>query len=193
VNQLQESYSGAWAVIRRYWHAYGGWKSLLLSPYFHVSVLLTIISFPRWYRGGGWDEAIAILPNLLGFSLAGFAVFLAMGSEQFRTLISGTDENAENGPSPLMLVVSAFCHFSFVQLCALLYAIVTRALAQLPSVSSGWLATGNKALCIISWFVGYWAFIYAICSGAAALFATFRVATWFDSFVASERQKGVEK
>ena len=72
--QIRELYGGVGDLIQRYWKAYGGFKALLLSPYLHVSFAIALILFPLWTGNPWWDFPLAILPNILGFTLAGFTI-----------------------------------------------------------------------------------------------------------------------
>jgi hypothetical protein len=115
-------YKGVADILKKYWTIYGGLPSLLCSPYVHFSVLITIFTFHYWYNYAWWTQAISVLPNLLGFTLGGFAVFLGFGSDKFKELISG--QTASSGSSPYLSISVTFLHFVLVQLAALLWAII---------------------------------------------------------------------
>ena len=187
MSELSDSYKGAADVIRRYWRMYGGLKSILYSPYAHLSLLLLIPTYRLWLSERWWSMALSILPSLLGFSLAGFAVFLAFGSDEFKRLIGGVDESRSATSSPFMSVASAFAHFVVVQVVALLFAICAEGLSKVPIVSDQWLGSVENWMRMLGWGFGFWLFLYAICLAVAALFAIFRAASWFDAFLSNHK------
>ena len=71
-------------VFASYWSKYGGFKSLLLSPYFQTAILITLLTVGFWFgiSTKWWERVISVIPNLLGFTLGGFAIFL----RAFKTL-----------------------------------------------------------------------------------------------------------
>ncbi len=79
---------GVRKIFLVYWSAYGGWKSLFSSFYLLVSVLLLVILYPFWTKEGWWDTVITIMPNMIGFSLAGLSIWLATGDEKLKIEIN---------------------------------------------------------------------------------------------------------
>ncbi|UNH31845.1 hypothetical protein [Moellerella wisconsensis] len=161
-------------IIRKYWSIYGGFSALFRSSYFWLGLATTALLFPAWSKQGWWGDVLSLLPNLLGFSLGGFAILLAVGDDGFKKLIAGT-ENGES--SPYMDACTAFVHFIFLQIIALLIALIAKAYSSilpeyLPKVS---LVTMSA--------IGYFIFIYSIYCTLAAVFAIFRVADWFDNYI----------
>lgn len=188
--KLKDSYLGVFNIFRRYWIAYGGWKEILFSPYFHIALLLTLALEHSWLNGAWWDTAITILPSIIGFSLGGFAIWLGFGDEKFRQLISQQDEGEK--ASPYIELSATFAHFIVVQLVALIGALIGQGTAfALPS--DHWLiaifeVSGMPADVIPSYvaplfhFLGHLLFIYALMTALAATLAVFRVASWFEKF-----------
>lgn len=119
------------ASVRRYWNLYGGWKAILTSPYLYLALFLTAIVFPLWANNGDkpdWsDMSINILPNLMGFSIAGMAVMLAFSHPT--TLAVITDGKEE---SYFLKTIINLVHFLVVQTMALLLAIVAKAFHVWP-------------------------------------------------------------
>ncbi|WP_301278524.1 hypothetical protein [Dechloromonas sp.] len=97
---VKKSYAGVGGIFARYWRAYGGSRALFSSPYLHVSILLAGAMYPFWLRESWWDTALSTLPNVLGFTLAGFTIWLGFGDEKFRALISRAKPDRE---SPFIL------------------------------------------------------------------------------------------
>ena len=110
-------------AISHYWKIYGGPRALLLSPYLHLSLILTIICFWFWAsKTTAAEIAIGVLPNLLGFTVGALAIVLAFSSAPvFETL-------AERGEpqSFYMKLTASLIHFILVQVLALVSAIVAR-------------------------------------------------------------------
>lgn len=162
---MKTLYFGLLSTIRMYWRTYGGLRALLLSPYLHGSIAYTFLVTPLWYyRGAAWfDTAVSVIPSMLGFSVAGYAILLAFGDEKFRKIISGSDSDGK--PSPFMVVNASFVHFILVSAVALLFAIFAKA----------WNVQAN------AWAgVGVLLFSYSIATAVAAAFAILHVASWTD-------------
>jgi hypothetical protein len=118
------------AAISHYWTIYGGFKALILSPYIHLSALLTIICYEFWAPKITASEiAVGVLPNLLGFTVGALAIVLAFSSAPvFETL-------AEKGnpQSFFMKLTASLIHFILAQVIALVAAIVGR-ITESPSL-----------------------------------------------------------
>src|SRR5690554_7741499 len=82
-------YVGVRKLFARYWIAYGGFKSIVGSPYMHASLFITLISSGIWLKYDWVEIPISVLPNIIGFSLGGYAIWLALGDDKFRASISG--------------------------------------------------------------------------------------------------------
>ncbi len=180
MQETRKAYRGICEVLGRYWTIYGGLGALLRSPYFHLSLLLTAVTADSWLHEKWWSTAISVLPNLLGFTLGGFAIFLGFGDEKFKAVIAGTDPEESEGFSPYLSVSATFLHFVVVQVTALLWALVGSALYfELPDPR---LAFVGRVLGVLGGAIGYWLLLYSICVGAAAGISVFRVAGWYDAF-----------
>jgi len=180
MQSTRQTYRDVWEVIGRYWAIYGGLAALLRSPYFHLSVVLTAMTADSWLYDRWWTTTISILPNLLGFTLGGFAIFLGFGDEKFKEIIAGNDPGESRHSSPYLSVSATFLHFVVVQVAALLWAIVASALHFDPPDSR--VAFVGQLLGILGGALGYWLLLYSICVAVAAGFAIFRVAGWYDSY-----------
>lgn len=169
-------------ILKRYWDAYGGFKSLLSSMYFYTSLVLTLLLYPHWTQVGWWDSVISIMPNLLGFTLGGFAMWVAIGDEHFKATISGTKTNEA---SPFMVVNATFAHFIFLQIISILLALINKAYnISLPESHILVVTFGDKLhmATILFYFVSYFFFIYALISALASVIALFRVSSWYDDY-----------
>jgi hypothetical protein len=82
--------------------------------------LLNLIMFENWF-GRWWDTPVAVLPSLIGFTLGGYAILLAFGDEEFKSVFAGA--TTKNKDSPYVIVSATFMHFIVVQVIALLIAL----------------------------------------------------------------------
>lgn len=145
--------------------------ALLASPYFHLSLILTIFLFPIWTKSGWWDLPIEIMPSILGFSLGGYAIWIAIGDDRFRSILAGSDEKSER--SPFMQINATFLHFIILQFASILLALIFLSIGPAEDQD-------KNCLHIAMWYIGFLVFVYAILSAVAAAMAIFRVASWYD-------------
>lgn len=187
-------YTGVVKIFKRYWGAYGGWESILLSPYLHISIIFTLIAYGAWINTGWFDIPISVLPSIIGFSLGGYAIWLALGDNKFKSNISG--KKGDEKESPFIKVNAAFVHFIFLQILALVFALVAQS-KPISNIPLSWkekilnivpaLSDVSLVLTYITSFFGYFLFIYAILSALAATMAIFRVAGWLDIFHSNQK------
>ena len=176
-------YKGVFSIYARYWRAYGGTAALVRSFYLHAALLITLICANAWLTPGWWDQVTAILPNVLGFTLGGFAIFISFGDEKFRQLLAEPDdEDDEDAPTAYVRLCSTFVHFILVQILALLFAIIAKAMyfpwVDAPAFFKAALPWVNGA----AGFIGYALFIYSLTSALAATMHVFRIASMYESF-----------
>ena len=167
-------YKGVCEIFSTYWNSYGGIKGLIGSFYLHLSVIVSIACYPIWspQNGDRWFELpIAIIPNLLGFTLGGYAILLAFGNDDFMKSIAGPEEDGT--ASPYIEVNAAFIHFILIQTLSLFISLV----------ASAW-----KFENFLIRFVCFMIFIYALASLVAAAMAIFRVANWFDTHIGNSQE-----
>lgn len=178
---LKDAYKSFGNIWKHYWTIYGGWKSLIRSPYMHIAVFIsTVLCFPVWgkhHDDWAWYTlSIEILPNMLGFTLGGYAMLLAFGESKFLECIAGKDKNETS--SPFMDINAAFLHFILMQIISLAIALT----------AMGW-EVENR---LLGW-VGFSLFVYSLSTAAAAAQAIFRLANWYDTFVCDEKKAACEK
>ena len=106
-----------------YWQVYGGFKSLIVSPWLWLAVAVTFFCWPFSSQGGWIGAAFSILPSLLGLSIGAMAITLAFPTTSIFNLL------AENGRenSYYLDVASKFLHFVLVQVTALLFCFFASA------------------------------------------------------------------
>ena len=181
IKDIKTSYCGIFTIFSRYWQAYGGIRALILSPYLHISLLLTALMNPLWMKPGWWDIAISIAPSILGFSLAGYSIWLALGDDKFRRLISTPDEDDPKSPTPFMEVNAAFVHFMLMQVFSLIYALVAKShMGEMIKLSGVTLPVSA---------VGFTLLIYSTLCILAATFAILRVSSWYEAFIKATLDK----
>lgn len=191
--RLPGPYQGPANLIGRYWKAYGGWSAMVRSPYLHVSFVFAILSSSvladiRWT-----DLVLQVMPNLVGFSLAGYSVLLGFGSEKFKQILA--ESISDEGHSAFIEFNAAFVSFIAFQIVALAMAIMAK---STPFVFFGKMTgvhIGNYIPSLIplfgpitkaSWFLCYWIFIYALSLAVAATLSIFRLAGLYDRLLSSK-------
>lgn len=162
-------YDNLFSSLKLYWSAYGGWSSLVKSPYLHIALLISILCYPvslnaerPWYA-----LPLGILPNFLGFTLGGFAILLAFGNERFLMILSVKKDETINS-SPFMDVIGAFSHFIVIQVFCIVYSVICFSW----NIYKGFFA-----------FFGFTSFVYSIFSGIAATFSILRLGKWYDIYL----------
>ena len=114
--------------IEAFWAIHGGWWAYATSPFLWSAFGLTVVCYPYWtlIENGSavWAQAaIEIIPGLLGFSLGGMSILLALSSARLlRVIRSGGRPN-----SHFMKTIASFFNFIFVQTAAIGAAMVAKA------------------------------------------------------------------
>jgi hypothetical protein len=181
-------YRDLFEVVRRYWTAYGGSSELLKSPYVHITILLTCLCSGYWMSSAWQDVAVSVLPNLLGFGVTGYAIWIGWGDEKLREILIDLEDDARG--SFYVQISAIFAHFGLVQVCALVVSILCKALDYELSPKSG-LAALLGLLGQPSYFfsylkpfgsaLGFFLFMYAIVTALETTLALFRLATWLQA------------
>ncbi|PLY08375.1 MAG: hypothetical protein C0625_01955 [Arcobacter sp.] len=146
-----------------YWDNYGGFAAIVSSPYFRISILISLIiimfgSTEKWY-----DLPLNVLPNLLGFSIGAYAVVLVLGNGDFWKFIA-----QDNQDNLFMQINSSFVHFIFVQVVSIIFALICESLSTTNSLIA---------------FIGYFLLIYAIFTAFAATLAILEVSKYYQVFL----------
>ncbi len=154
-----------------YWKNYGGFKAIISSPYFLMSILLTIFVVIFGESKGWYEYTLNILPDILGFSIGSFAILISLGDNQFRKRLS--TEISGQKSTPFMVINSSFVHFIFIQIVAILFALI----GQVLSLSN-----------IIFFFIGMFLLIYAVLLTLAATLVILKFSLWYQDFLNSNKQ-----
>lgn len=180
---LKNQYLGVGSVFARYWRAYGGHNALLYSPYAHAALLLTGLLFPYWLESPWWDTALTVVPSILGFTLAGFTIWLGFGDQRFQQLIS--TKRPGKTVSAYIAISAAFVHFIVIQFLAVSAAVIGKATAfALPTTHPA--QPLIHMLAPIGYFIGFLLFIYSLMTALAATMGVFRTASMFESLRSKE-------
>ena len=163
---------------------------MLSSPYLHAALLGLALSYGCWSVPGWWDLPISILPGLVSFTLAGYAMLIAVGDDTFRRVLT----SKAVGASALRRISATFAHFILLQALALVLSVVAKS-RPLESISALLPQDfHNQLLAEIRFYVGrtvwgaiYALFLYSLTSIASIAFAVFRVIGWFDTYMAASQ------
>lgn len=190
----KESYS----ALARYWDIYGGASAVFKSRYFWCAFFTTVILYPSWSHQGWWNDILSLMPNLLGFSLGGFAMWIAIGDEAFKKIITG-DENNDDGTieySPYMSVNATFVHFILLQLLTIITALLTKSYSSIlinNAFMYYYFGINYKYALLTLSFFAYFIFIYSVFSALAAVLAIFRVSSWYNTFITLQNMNHIKK
>lgn len=158
-----------------YWEAYGGLSTILKSFFFYLAIGITWINYPIWSKPDWWNQVTSILPTILGFTIAAFAIFLSLGNKIFKNAVH---RRRMQGRVPLYLKICAmFAHQVFVQAIAVVLAIVLPALYQRPIPQSEFMVKLNEWARWGLWAVSYFLFVYGVLLVVAGGMNIFSVAT----------------
>lgn len=166
-------------IFERFWVAYGGIKAIFRSQYLRTAIALTPLCWGSWSEPLWWDTVIGVLPNLLGFTLGGFAIFVGFGDEKFKASLARPETDPKQS-TVYRELCATFVHFIFVQVIALLLAIIAKGMwfkAPLPGPILNVLPVLNA----ISGAVCYAIFLYAMTSVIAIGLHVFRIATMYEA------------
>jgi hypothetical protein len=172
-------------IVGRYWVAYGGFKEVGRSPFTHLALVMTVLAGTSWSSSAWQTTALGVLPNLLGFGVTGYAIWIGWGDSQLRRTLSRIEMRP--GVTAYAQVSATFAHFALVQVAALVWALMFSTLDH-PVDPAGELASLLAAVSLPSdafshgrpagAAIGFFLFVYAILVALEATLALFRLATW---------------
>lgn len=169
-SDITEPYKDLFQSIKLYWHSYGELKSFILSPFLHIAFVVSYFARPLWNPAKDdaavwYSLSLSVLPNLLGFTLGGYAILLAFGDSRFRDKISEQDEE-DDGPTLFMELNGTFVHFIVLQAIAILLAVIGTA---------GTVRTGFFA------WLGFTCFLYTVLTAISAALAVLEISDLFQT------------
>jgi hypothetical protein len=132
---------------------------------------------------------IGVVPSLLGFSLAAFAMLLAFANERFLAILTTPIPSTEKPKCSIYASTSAaFFHFILVQNVALCFALLSKSwylpvwpplkeLLKRVGLAESALVLSTR---ILVWGVGFLVFVYAIAVGLAATVMIYKMSGWYE-------------
>lgn len=167
------------SIVARYWRAYGGSRSLFSSRYLLLALVILPLTWGTWSKELWWETVIGVLPNLLGFTLGGFAIFIGFGDERFKQTLAAPEDDP-GAPSVYLEFSATFVHFILVQVIALLLAVAAKGMnfgVAWPACIAKLIPAANLVLGGVS----YLCFLYALTSVLAVTFHVFRIASMYET------------
>lgn len=157
--------------LRLVYHSYGGWKSFIRSGYTWLAIGVTALTWPKAVDGEWANSALQVLPTLAGFSIAAYAVYFSVLSEEDREALL-PPEPTMGGRSPFLILVSGISHAVFMQVCGILLAMIF--IAKPFPTPRGYGDFASNFNIAIS-FVGSFLSAYGIILIVASVFSIFRI------------------
>lgn len=133
-------------VLREYFRQYGGVRAIVTSPYFHLALVLTALSYKIWGTEKFADLVTSVVPAILGFTIAAFTILFSLTTGSFFDVL--VEEEEGDKPSPFAVVVSTFTHFIVVQFVALVLSLLVKAGA--PSLLKSFVELLGPNPCVAS-------------------------------------------
>ncbi|WP_156939580.1 hypothetical protein [Desulfocurvus vexinensis] len=164
-NKKLDQWESLKTEVKSYWSAYGGVKDFVESPYLVLSVLFALLVC--FFRSNEWvwyNQALSVLPDLIGFSLGGYAVMLAFGDRRFQDAVRG--KCSDGTSSPYLRISATMAHFVLVQIITLLFSVCC--------------SSANLANPVLN-FLGTLMFIYSILLGISATLSIFFMSRMYDN------------
>ncbi|OTG61224.1 hypothetical protein B9T36_02145 [Acinetobacter sp. ANC 4204] len=190
-------------IFQMYWSAYGGFRAFWASYYFLIPLIITFFCTNHWLNNKLWmADPLAILPSLLGFTLAGYAMWLSVGNEKLKILLSSKfDKEKKNSYSLFMQINASFIHFVIFQLITLIFVYFLKyndAAFFIKKIEEFYVLY-DITYAVLNFFsnlmnaIGFFLFIYSVFTMLATVFGIFRISYWIDihnrKIAASEQLK----
>lgn len=157
----------------------GGFYFIVGTPYVYVAVALTYVLLDRSYTSDWASLALSIFPSLIGFSLATFAIVLALfGSDNLAKLAA-----KRNGQkvSPLAKLTALIVHAALIQISALIsaFGLKQNGICAMSWVDIGWRSVPKyicEELTVWNWLYvgGLFLTIYGLMLIVSTLLAVFQ-------------------
>ncbi|MEB6479771.1 hypothetical protein [Acinetobacter vivianii] len=171
-------------LIEQYWKPYGGWKALLSSPFMWVALVVSIINYSFSQNENWIDTPLSVLPNLLGFTLGGYSIWLALGNTSLNEILAEKED--DDIPSEFMMVNASFVHFILLQIICLFFLIFLKTTKIQDTLIFSFLGCSStfitSVLYLASFFnwLTFFLFLYSILSMLGALFSLLNIASVLD-------------
>ncbi len=171
------------ARIRRYFKAYGGWSSVLHSPLFIFSLILSAISYHSWVEDRWTSVAQSIIPNLLGFSLGTYALLFSLMTSRLKRALKAVKN--ENNVTYLDEINATFFHFIFVQVLSLMWSFLYQStiiydISLLTDFRFSSATRIFQTMQYVGGFVGFAMLVYSLTLVVGSALAVYRLALIVD-------------
>jgi hypothetical protein len=171
----------------RYFAEYGGWNSVFASRYFYAALAVSGLGYWYFQRPNWWDLVMSVIPDLVGFAIAGVAIFVSLGSDSLRSTIAGKEPGSEKS-SPFIAFMSMFTHFVMVQLIALVVALLAKFFYETENPPFKFMLDVGVQLRSCFWWLGGLFFSYAVMLCISLAIEIFRLSTMIDEFQTNENE-----
>lgn len=195
IKRLGENCAGVGSDFKGYWQRYGGMSCLITSPFFWAAAGVTFICAPYWWNRNWWELSVSVIPAVLGFSIAAFALLLSLGDDSFKLRFGQVRE--EGKISTLTNVATSFFHFIVVQALALAVAFVggARILSELLGLLSIDTLAPGLDLALMTAAKGFRAFgffllAYSLLTAVAAALTIYKLALIYSTHATAAMSKG---
>lgn len=168
-------------AMPRYFREYGAWNSVFTSRYFYAALLISGLGYWYFQQPKWWDLVTSVVPGLVGFAIAGVAIFISLGSDALRSIIAGR-EPGSNKPSPFIAFMAMFTHFIVVQLAALVVALLAKFFYETSNPPVISLVQVGLQMKSVFWWFGGLLFCYAVMLCLSLAVEIFRLATMIDDY-----------
>lgn len=165
------------ALLKKYWDSYGGWKAILTSPFIWLSLAITFLSHAFWSEDKWIDMPITMLPSLLGFNLASYSIWLAFGNQKLNRILSKVKKG--NSYSKYMEINTSFIHFILVQIICIILSISVKTIDLTTYFNLSNFTCISNALVILNGFI-FFLFFYSIFCMFAAILGFIGIASGLD-------------
>jgi len=171
------------SLLKKYWDSYGGWKAIFASPFIWLSLVITLFSYTFW-SGDKWiDTPLSILPNLLGFNLASYSIWLAFGNQKLNRILSKVKDG--NSYSKYMEINTSFIHFILVQIICLILSISIKTINLSNYLNLANCNCLSEAVVALNGFI-FFLFFYSIFCMFAAILGFVGIASGLDAIYRQE-------
>jgi hypothetical protein len=173
-----------------YWTCYGGWGALFRSIYFRVSLIAPFFLSPYWVYNAWWNEIPNLLPSMLGVTIGGYAIFIAVGDPKFLKILAKAGKASIEGKSVLLRSSASFVHFVVFQIISIFIWLILNAVYsdsvnmhayEFVKIHAN-VGVCCKFLIFMLHYFGFAIFVYSILCVLALVMNVFRVIYWFDRY-----------
>lgn len=196
IGSVHEEYEYVFHDVFDYFRRSGSWGALLCSPFTHLALVVAILSGTFWHAKDWSELPLQVLPNLLGFALAAYALLLAFGDDKFRAFLAvrqSQRKTVDPFHDSLLLKVSAiFLQFVLIQILALLLAIIghvhplstLHAATAIPDAVYASLPVRAARDCFAAF--SFFVFVLSITTSASAAFNIYHATRWYVDYKVHE-------